>query len=184
MADSGAVYGLKEWDVICRALEYGHQSILLKAGGIHDSSRWFEDLPRSFYLMPTDFHAQTDLVHWQTPEEYVPASKWSIRSWANVREVFRFEDWDVVKQLSPLHVFKESPVRKRFETQGDQGLWVIVVRVYRLEREWILPDLEEYGGCRSLIPLPDCPVSRTDTPCMDRSQLESILEFCRTLSDG
>ena len=47
---------LKEWAVVCRALETGRQSILLRKGGIDEGPHGFRMRYREFWLLPTRFH--------------------------------------------------------------------------------------------------------------------------------
>jgi hypothetical protein len=52
---------------------------------------------------------------------------------------------------------EQSVVRERFDYDKTPGLHVALVRVFRLSPSWIFPDERRYGGCRSWVPLPECP---------------------------
>ena len=47
---------LKEWSIICKALEDGNQTILLRKGGILEYKKGFEISQKSFMLYPTLEH--------------------------------------------------------------------------------------------------------------------------------
>ncbi|HJY15330.1 MAG TPA: DUF1802 family protein, partial [Nitrososphaeraceae archaeon] len=47
---------LKEWNIVCRALEEGDQSILLRKGGILEYRKGFEIIQKIFLLYPTLEH--------------------------------------------------------------------------------------------------------------------------------
>src|SRR2546425_312716 len=54
--------GLKEWAVVCRALETGRQIILLRKGGIYESGGEFELENQEFFLFPTYLHQKAEML--------------------------------------------------------------------------------------------------------------------------
>src|SRR5436190_3902724 len=53
---------LKEWAVVCRALESGRQMILLRKGGILEAAGEFEVENREFLLFPTYLHQNAAML--------------------------------------------------------------------------------------------------------------------------
>src|SRR5437660_10113016 len=53
---------LKEWAVVCRALEQGRQILLLRKGGIYESAGEFEIEHRQFLLFPTYLHQNLKML--------------------------------------------------------------------------------------------------------------------------
>src|SRR5437764_577573 len=53
---------LKEWATVCRALESGRQTILLRKGGIYESAGEFEVQHREFLLFPTYVHQNLKML--------------------------------------------------------------------------------------------------------------------------
>src|SRR5437016_13749047 len=53
---------LKEWAVVCRALESGRQMLLLRKGGIYESGGEFELENREFLLFPTYLHQNLKML--------------------------------------------------------------------------------------------------------------------------
>ncbi|MFW6125399.1 MAG: DUF1802 family protein, partial [Pirellulales bacterium] len=51
---------LKEWAAVCRALEEGRQTLLLRKGGIHEEGGRFELAHHQFWLFPTYEHQRHD----------------------------------------------------------------------------------------------------------------------------
>ena len=73
-AINGTTAGLKEWAIVCKALEEGRQVILLRKGGIMEYKYGFEVKHSNFFLYPTyehqskeslqpDYVNKLDIVH-------------------------------------------------------------------------------------------------------------------------
>ncbi|MEO0453766.1 MAG: DUF1802 family protein [Verrucomicrobiota bacterium] len=162
------VYGFKEWNIVCHALECGRQTVLLRSGGIHDPSQWQADFPAEFYLMPNEYHEQMDLVTWQLEKPLREEPRWTIRSQARVKSVTHclcLEDLDTIRDQ---HILKPEVLQERFKRKTE-GLWIIEVEVSVLPTPWKLADLPEYGGCRSIVPLPDHRSAGSKTFLADKS---------------
>src|ERR1051326_1355264 len=54
--------GLKEWAVVCRALENRRQILLLRKGGIFEAAGEFELEHREFLLFPTYLHQKREML--------------------------------------------------------------------------------------------------------------------------
>ena len=162
--------GFKEWTYICEALGQGQQTIILRKGGIHEGKKGFQFEHWNFWLFPTGFHNQGDLLLW-TPanaeEVAVPQDeareRVDIRYFARLHQVWRLTDWEKVSSLAPLHVWKEEVVRERFAWNEDSCLHVALVRTYALPTVWSFPYAPAYGGCRSWVKLPTEGASREET---------------------
>src|SRR5687767_1695492 len=64
--------GLKEWAIVCHALEQGRQIILLRKGGIRESGGEFELEHRQFLLFPTYLHQTLNGLKPSVHGQYVP----------------------------------------------------------------------------------------------------------------
>src|SRR3954447_8978439 len=53
---------LKEWAAVCRALETGKQTVLLRKGGIYEAAGEFEVEHREFLLFPTYLHQNAQML--------------------------------------------------------------------------------------------------------------------------
>ncbi len=166
--------GFKEWDVICRAMECGWQSLVLRAGGIHDVAKWHNDLPERFFLMPNDYHEALDQVRRAPDGADQPVERWQIRSWAEVVKVACLDHSEVLEQLEPYHIYQPELVDKRFHQNNPSAIWMILLRVYQLPNNWRLEDQEEFGGCRSVVSLPPAPFPLMGEPVLDDHQFGKI----------
>ena len=111
----------KEWDIVCKALEEGRQSLILRKGGIHEGREGFSFAHDQFVLFPTRFHAQGDYVkipgvvtkpEWEVGDEVVINSK------VKVKKAVTLTDWDEVALLADQHIWTEETIRDRFFWEG------------------------------------------------------------------
>src|SRR6185437_3452434 len=65
---------LKEWAVVCRALESGRQVVLLRKGGIYEAAGEFEVEHREFLLFPTYLHQNLKMLKAKDQPGFEPRS--------------------------------------------------------------------------------------------------------------
>jgi hypothetical protein len=161
MSDISPPIGFKEWTFVCEALGQGVQTIILRKGGIHEGRGGFHFEHDAFFLFPTGFHNQGELLHWlpdnaaqiSVPQDEERQSV-DVRYFAKLHAVWKLTDWDKVAALEPLHVWKSEVVRERFAWNEESSLHVALVRVFRLPEVWSFPYQKSFGGCRSWVKLP------------------------------
>lgn len=150
---------LKEWAVVCAALAAGHQTILLRKGGIGEGPDGFQAEHSEFWLFPTRFHQRADEL---TPdaaslldqvEQTVPPSG-TIRLdlYAAVHRVDFVDDPSRLTDLEGLHILAPATVAERFAYRTP-GLVVLTVRVYRREEPFEISDAPHFAGCHSWVDL-------------------------------
>ncbi len=170
--------GFKEWAFVCEALGEGVQTVILRKGGIHEGRGGFQFQHDNFWLFPTGFHNQGEQLRWTPPDPVriaVPRDEEreevNIRQFAVLHGVWRVTDWDKVKSLEPLHVWKEEVVRERFAWNEESCLHVALVRVSVLPQAWSFPYERGFGGCRSWVKLPESGtgLEGATTPAMDEA---------------
>jgi hypothetical protein len=152
-------HALKEWAVICRALAEGRQALLIRKGGIAESSGEFEVEHQRFWLFPTYVHQQKDGI---VPEaapllEQVDADRPAsgivrLTHFAEAARVYQIHELAAAEKLAGLHCWSPQAVQSRFEYRRP-GLFILAVRVYRAPQSIDLPDTAEYAGCRSWVEL-------------------------------
>jgi len=156
----------KEWNVICDALGEGRQSILLRKGGISEGREGFSFAHSSFYLFPTNFHAQVDHV---SDGEFIPVREWQVGDalpvshHADTLFAVTLSDWAQVEALFPYHVYTEQTLKERFDWEGkgmaSGSIHLAFVRVSKLETPIELIYKKSFGGCRSWLDIPVPPDS-------------------------
>lgn len=172
--------GFKEWALVCEALGRGDQTILLRKGGIAEGRDGFGFRHSEFFLFPTFFHEQ--VVKVRTPGAEIPAARKGeieIRYFAKLEAQKEITSWPMAATLEPFHILQESVVRERFEYKGA-GLHVALVRVFRLEPNWVLANKPAYGGCRSWVNLPECPAGKRFQPVLSDGDYDRIAKRFRS----
>src|SRR6516162_5097613 len=109
---------LKEWAVICRLLAQGRQSILLRKGGIAETSGVFRLEHEQFWLYPTYVHQQRDGIRpeflpqlQESQEDQPPAGVVQLTHFAIAPRAFLAADLDTLLSLQDLHGWSEETVR-------------------------------------------------------------------------
>jgi hypothetical protein len=151
---------LKEWAIVCQALEDGRQTLLIRKGGIQEIKDGFEVTHRNFWLFPTYVHQKaTDLVP-TVQEEFraiqaaePPPGILPIRLYATVEDVVRIADLERLRRLADQHVLSWDCVAARFHYRNKPGVHLLVVRVYRRPEPLLLPQKSWYDGCVSWVDL-------------------------------
>jgi hypothetical protein len=151
---------LKEWAVVCRALELGRQSVLLRKGGIVEETRDFSLVERRFLLFPTYEHQEETSVqesyrNWfrETLDERPSPEVVRISAWAEVTDLFLTHDLDALLRLAGLYAWSEDYIRMRMAYKPRKPMNIVVVRTSRLPEPVDLPVLEHFAGCKSWVPL-------------------------------
>src|SRR5438067_319465 len=111
----------KEWAAICRALAVGRQAIILRKGGIAETSGTFEPEHNRFWLYPTYVHQQdaglkpdaADLLR-AAEAERSPAGVLRLSHFAEVKAIYHVTQLFGVLLLEDFHCWSEETVRQRF----------------------------------------------------------------------
>src|SRR5262245_35909918 len=95
---------LKEWDIVCRALEDGRQIFLARKGGILDDGGLFVPAYNEFYLYPTFLHQSEQFRDYLKPSEWAPYNRAretppdvspkdiNVRIFARVADIYKISD--------------------------------------------------------------------------------------------
>ena len=154
--------GFKEWALVCDALGRGEQSIILRKGGIAEGRAGFRFQHPEFLLLPTLFHEQAAKLRVPagTPLPVPRADGLlEVRFAARVEWTRDIADWEKVRALAPLHIWREFEIEKRFRQDEKRMVSLAFVRIARLGEPFVFPDSPRYGGCRSWVELPELPAN-------------------------
>jgi hypothetical protein len=156
--DSPLGIAFKEWASICLALAEGSQALVLRKGGIAESSGAFRVEHTRFWLFPTYEHQQESAIveearpllaraRLERPREGIIR----LTHFAEVPCIYHVDDLAKAWKLVGLHLWSQETVEARFSYRTP-GLYVLPLRVYRVAPVE-LPDAPEYSGCRSWVDL-------------------------------
>jgi hypothetical protein len=152
-------HALKEWATALNALEAGKTIMLLRKGGIHESSGRFQVAHRQVLLYPTYEHQQPFMLK----DEYASSVSYitpgwrpetvRISSWAEITDILPISDESILSALLPFYIWNESYICDRLKWKPRQPLFVLLLRTYKLSQVHEIPYLSSYGGCKSWIDL-------------------------------
>ncbi len=151
---------LKEWAVVCRALEEGRQILLLRKGGILEYRQGFKVKHDRFLLFPTYEHQSRDYLQddYSTKLDEVlkdqPAIGTNkITSYAESIEVKEITDRIALRMFTNYHIWNESYINTRMDYNPTKPMSIILVRVFKLDEPILIDNRPEWNGCRSWIPV-------------------------------
>jgi hypothetical protein len=153
---------LKEWSIICKALEDGNQTILLRKGGILEYKDGFEISQKSFLLFPTLEHQATEYLqskYLQTYELLLEGNKSqdiqnrtnSLRIVARIEVVQEFQNHEILPKLEKYHIWNEKYVNMRMNYNPNKPMNSLLLRIYKLPQPISIDVNPEWAGCKSWI---------------------------------
>lgn len=162
----------KEWSVVDDALGSGEQTIMLRKGGIHERNGRFEVEHDEFLIYPTHLHQKPDLVkpafRSGCRDNRPDRTMITIRHFVSVVEVFPAPaSVDSAAGWDALHIYSPALIEKRYHYRRDRPLYVLLVRVYRLDRPATIPETPQYAGCRSWVELKEDIDTEDSVPVLD-----------------
>lgn len=172
LTKTSGIAAFKEWAVSCDALGTGKQVMLFRKGGIKEKNQEFKVEHPHFYLFPTYEHQDQESIK----EAYRPLLSQSlaakpelgevvIKYWAKVDEAISMPGMDMVVKQDANHIWSESCIKYRWEWQSHKPLWLLLLRVYELEKPQTLEVLEDYTGCKSWVDFQASAAELGELPC-------------------
>jgi hypothetical protein len=169
--------GLKEWAVVCRALEQGRQTVLLRKGGIYESAGEFELENREFLLFPTYLHQNLKMLKPTEHSGFEPRSaepeQVSISAAGVVTDILELKSRAQVDAIDDEHVWTPPLIDMRFNYRPENPLYLLLVRAYRLHQPTTLANTPAYAGCKSWVPLDRAVGVGGAVPVLDDATYES-----------
>jgi hypothetical protein len=182
-------FALKEWAVVCAALERGRQTLLLRKGGIAEGPAGFEVRHRGFWLFPTRFHQTADELALDARDllpdverQRPPPGIVRVSAYAEVSAVRQILDEDVLRRLDGLHILSPETIRERY-FYHEPGLFALTLRVYRRAEPLDVPDLPHYAGCRSWVDLAENLPTENLAPVLTDDEFATLAERIRQALD-
>jgi len=168
---------LKEWNVLCRALEAGEQIFLLRKGGISESIGGFEIEHRQFLFFPTFLHQNPAMLKPKRrepiqPQEAEPETV-EIRCAAEITDIVAVKDRAQIGRLDDHHIWSPALIDMRFSYKPQNPLYLLIVRAYRLPQPLTILNTPAFAGCKSWVPLDSSIDIRGVTPAIDSEAFDS-----------
>lgn len=187
---SGArVPAFKEWAVIVKALLEGEQVIDVRKGGLREDGRHFGLQADRLWLYPTYLHQKPELLKAayrhsleQVLAEAPPEDAVRVPGWAEVVGVATLTEPDQLAAIDSKFIWTVDYAESRLHWKQRDPLWVLVLRVHRLDQPLDVPFDEAYAGCTSwveLAGLPEDPAAVASMPAMTDEAFEGRLNALR-----
>ncbi|MCZ7529190.1 MAG: DUF1802 family protein [Acidimicrobiia bacterium] len=178
----------KEWAVIVSALLSGEQIVDIRKGGLREEGRHFDLRSPTFWLYPTSEHQRPELLKtaYRHRIELSPGSPVgepvTVPGWAEVVATATVTDPEELDALNSKLIWTPDYAESRLRWKSRDPLWVLALRVHRLETPVVLPWSDDYGGCTSWVDLrglPADPASLPSTPALSDEAFEARLSGAR-----
>ena len=178
----------KEWASVCAALGGKSQHLLLRKGGISESTGEFEVRRGWFYLYPTYVHQQqTALMEasWLEEGQKYRAKLGLVKFFHLLRleQSWEIHDEGMLEKLEPFHVMTLESLRARYHYRKP-GLHVLFPRVYALNEPLEIQETERYQGCKSWVDLDEPLEHGAVFPVLSDEEFFGLLERLRKTLRG
>jgi hypothetical protein len=187
MDDRPGNWACKEWASVVHALLEGEQILDVRKGGLREDGRHFSVQATRFWLYPTAEHQKPELLkepyrHWIDLAHAAPVGEAiTIEGWADVVKVATITEAEELDAIASKLVWTSDYAASRFKWKKRDPLWVLALRVQRLDEPVTVAWDEAYGGCTSwvqLAGLPDDPASLPSRPALSDVAFEARLKGC------
>ncbi|MBA2268825.1 MAG: DUF1802 family protein [Thermoproteota archaeon] len=206
---------LKEWAIVCKALESGNQILLFRKGGIMEFRNGFELKFKNFFLSPTfehqakesirmEYHAALDELNRKNESDNaktLPDSNKTteITSFVEITHFTEVPDLTTLKKLENFHIWTDDYLKTRFDYNPKKPLYLLLLRVYKLNISIRITNKPEWVGCKSWIQidshdqeltqyfenhLPEKPfeyLKSISKPCIDDDNFNKLSEKVRSI---
>jgi hypothetical protein len=149
------IQGFKELASVCQAIAQGRQTVLLRKAGIRESTHESAFQPKSFYLLPTQYHEKG-------PKS--PSQEFSISLRVEVVRSGDLIHWAQIEKLLPFTAYDPKTIREHFDSRDEKLLHFAQIQSLALSPVWNLPHSPALSGFRSWFELPPPPSNLTESP--------------------
>lgn len=166
-SNDNIIGALKEWAIVCKAIETGDQILLFRKGGIMEFRKGFELKFKNFFLFPTFEHQARESVR---PEYQATLDKLEKENNANnnesasnnnnITEISSFVEithfkevpnLDSLKELEQFQIWTEDYLKMRFNYNPKKPLYMLLLRAYKLDKPIQMVNKPQWVGCKSWI---------------------------------
>lgn len=171
--ESNFIGALKEWAIICKAMETGTQILLFRKGGIMEFRNGFELKFKNFFLFPTfehqskesiriEYHKSLDELdkhdvlnnnNTNTDSNSIPNSNKTseVTSFVEITYLNEVPNLTKLKELEDFHIWTDEYLKTRFNYNPKKPLYLLLLRVYKLNSPLKIINKPQWTGCKSWI---------------------------------
>ena len=158
-------YALKEWNTTTEALGTGKVIAIWRKGGIDDKPtikepyESFNVEQENFVIFPTFIHQNVDKIkrdYWHLLEQSKGPNKDNqikIKYWAHVEETLSVKSLDKLISISSELVNTDEHLISSWNLYPNHQGKILILRVYTLSDPILIPNSEDFAGCKSWIEL-------------------------------
>lgn len=156
--------------MIVHALLEGEQILDVRKGGIREDGRRFAIPARRFWLAPTAEHQKPELLkaayaHWVDLAAASPVGEpVTVVGWADLVATATISEPEQLDALDNKTIWSRDYVTRRFSWKWRDPLWVLALRVHRLDEPLMVPWDDAYGGCTSWVTYAGLPADPAGVP--------------------
>jgi len=151
---------LKEWAVVIRAMAEMGQIMLFRKGGIVEKNNRFDVSTPEFFFYPTYLHQDADLLApdyqgWiaQSEQDKPGLNQVKLQYYGRVEKVLEAKGIDRLRELANTTIWTPEYIEKTWSWAPEKPAYVMLIRVYELEKPYVIQEKSEYSGCISWINL-------------------------------
>ena len=180
----------KEWAIVVDALGRGEQIIILRKGGISEGRGGFQVEHPRFFLFPTLYHQQAELVipsanarYDVIAPQFPPSDRLRLEFWADVMSWRKLENLEAAERLRGQHIWRDDVIADRYDWGKSKGIFALATRVHRLPSAIELSMSDSYGGCKSWIELETEVATAGSVPVLTDAAFTAKLECFHSALD-
>lgn len=172
---------LKEWASVCDLLAQGRCTLLLRKGGVHETTgpgRFCLEHER-FAFFPAWEHEKLDWLKPALRPDRGPIAvepkEIVFRGWGEVAGIWPVPTRAALDLLDDLHPWLPPQIDMRFDYKPDRPVYALLVRAHRFAQPVVRANDAAFAGCRSWVPLGELDTAGS-VAAMDDASFEAVRE--------
>lgn len=165
--DENFLGALKEWAIVCKAIETGDQILLFRKGGIMEFRNGFELKFKNFFMFPTfehqakesirpEYHIALDHLEKENHIQTNNTNQFSdnhteITSFVEITHFNEVPSLDSLKQLEQFQIWTDDYLKTRFNYNPKKPLYMLLLRAHKLNKPIQIVNKPQWVGCKSWI---------------------------------
>jgi hypothetical protein len=158
---------LKEWAIVCKAIEAGDQILLFRKGGIMEFRNGFELKFKNFFMFPTfehqskesirpEYHMVLDQLEKENHDKTPDSNQFSnnnteITSFVEITHFNEVPSLDSLKQLEQFQIWTDDYLKTRFNYNPKKPLYMLLLRAHKFNKPIQIVNKPQWVGCKSWI---------------------------------